>query len=99
MAKRTVTTRRRRPESMPYQHEAGRCLHILRELSSFIYDEMPDEICRQIRRHLGACPRCEEFVVSLRQTVSLCRQTQAPVLSPHDRAQMREKILAAAHPR
>ena len=99
MTKRAVTTRRRRSESPPHQHEAGRCLHILRELSAFIDDELPDEICGQIRRHLGACPHCEEFVASLRQTVSLCRRAQAPVLSPNDRAQMREKILAAARPR
>ena len=96
MAKRAVTTRRRRPESTPHRHEAGRCLHILRELSAFIDDELSDDICGQIRRHLGACPRCEEFVASLRQTVSLCQRSPAPALSPDDRAQMREKILAAA---
>jgi len=99
MVKRAVTKQRRRPEDTSHRHEAGRCLHILRELSAFIDDELSHDICGEIRRHLGACPRCEEFVASLRQTVSLCRRSPAPVLSPNDRARMREKILAAARAR
>jgi len=99
MAKRAVTKRRKRPEVTPHRHEAGRCLHILRELSAFIDDELSDGICGEIRKHLGACPRCEEFVASLRQTVSLCRRSPAPALSPGDRARMREKILEAARAR
>lgn len=99
MAKRAVTKRRRRPVHTPHRHETGRCLRILRELSAFIDDELSGDICGEIRRHLGSCPRCEEFVASLRQTVSLCRQRPAPTLSADDRAQMREKILAAAQAR
>lgn len=99
MAKHAVTTRRRRPQNTSHRHETGRCLHILRKLSEFIDDELSDNICGEIRRHLGACPRCEEFVASLRQTVSLCRRSPAPALSRTDRALMREKILAAAHAR
>lgn len=99
MAKRAVTTGRKRPERTPHRHQAGRCLHILRELSAFIDDELSTDICGEIRRHLGACPRCEEFVASLRQTVALCRRSPAPALSSVDRARMREKILAAARAR
>lgn len=99
MAKRPTAKRQRRPESTPHQHEAGRCLHILRELSAFIDDELSGDICGEIRRHLGACPRCEEFVASLRQTVSLCRQSLSPALSSDERVRMREKILAAARAR
>jgi anti-sigma factor RsiW len=99
MGKRAVTKRQSRPESKSHQHQAGRCLHILRELSALIDDELSEDICGEIRRHLGACPRCEEFVASLRQTVSLCRRSPAPTLSPDDRAQMRVKILAAARAR
>ena len=99
MAKRAATKQRRRPDDTPHRHEAGRCLHILRELSAFIDDELSDDICGEIRRHVGACPRCEEFVASLRQTVSLCRRSPGPALSPDDRARMREKILEAARAR
>lgn len=99
MEKRAAPKRRRRPAAKPHRHEEGRCLHILRELSAFIDDDLSNDICGEIRRHIGACPRCEEFVASLRQTVSLCRRSPAPALSSDDRARMREKILAAARAR
>ena len=96
MAKRPASKRRSQPAAESHQHGAGRCLHILRELSAFIDDELSDDICLEVRRHLGACPHCEDFIASLRQTVSLCRRSPTPTLSPDDRARMREKILKAA---
>jgi anti-sigma factor RsiW len=99
MAKRPAPKRPRHPEAKPHRHEPGRCLRILRALSAFIDDELPNDVCVEIRRHLGACPRCEDFVTSLRQTVLLCRRSPAPDLSANDRAQMREKILTAARRR
>jgi len=99
MAKRPSQKQNTDHDSTPHRHETGRCLHILRELSAFIDDELPEDLCGEIRRHLGACPHCEDFVASLRQTVLLCRQTPAPVLSASDRARMREHILKAARTR
>ena len=99
MEKRRPPERKTRPASKPHHHESGRCLHILRELSAFIDDELSKDICLELRRHLGACPRCEDFVDSLRQTVLLCRQRPSPVLSATDRARMRERILEAARSR
>ncbi|MBH0176370.1 MAG: hypothetical protein HP491_00515 [Nitrospira sp.] len=99
MGKSAAPKQRRRPAAVPHQHGAGRCLDILRELSGFIDDELPGDICLQIRRHLGDCPHCEEFVASLRQTVSLCRRNPTPALSANERALMREKILNAARSR
>ncbi|HEX5647216.1 MAG TPA: zf-HC2 domain-containing protein [Nitrospira sp.] len=99
MAKRATPKRRRLPAAKPHRHAAGRCLHILRELSAFIDDELSDDICGEIRRHVGGCPRCEEFVASLRQTVALCRKSPTPALSSIDRARMREQILTAARAR
>ena len=99
MGKRPTMQQDHHPESEPHRHEPGRCLHILRELSAFIDDELPKNVCAEIRRHLGACPHCEDFVASLRQTISLCRRRPAPALSASDRAQMREQILEAARAR
>ena len=84
-----------------HQHDHGKskCLNILRQLSAYIDDEVTGDICQEIRRHLGACPNCEIFVSSLRQTVSLCRHRPAPSLSSADRSVMREKILKAAQTR
>jgi anti-sigma factor RsiW len=74
-------------------HGKARCLRILRRLSAYIDDELSGDICEEIRRHLGACPNCETFVTSLRQTVSLCRHSPSPTLSAASRAVMRKKIL------
>ena len=48
------------------------------ELSAYIDDELPEDICAEFRRHLGACPNCEVFIASLRDTVKLCRQHEPP---------------------
>jgi anti-sigma factor RsiW len=81
-------------------HEPGerRCLDILRQLSAYIDDELPEEICTELRRHLGACPNCEVFIASLRDTVKLCRQHQPPPLSTYERARLRQEILRAGNP-
>lgn len=96
MAKRGAPRQSKRRSRRPRPHKKGRCLHILRELSAYIDDELPGDICQEIRRHLGACPKCEDFVASLRQTVSLCRHSPASALTPADRALMRRKILKTA---
>jgi anti-sigma factor RsiW len=98
MAKRSASKRQRQAPTTRHRHPGGkvRCLRILRQLSAYIDDELSASICREIRRHLGACPNCETFVTSLRQTVSLCRHSSAPTLSAADRALMREKILKTA---
>jgi anti-sigma factor RsiW len=90
------TSKRQRPSSSTPKrqaHRKDRCLRILRQLSAYIDDELSTNICQEIRRHLGACPNCETFVMSLRQTVLLCRHSPSPTLSTADRALMRDKIL------
>ena len=82
----------------PHDADGRRCLDILRQLSAYIDDELPEDICAELRRHLGACPNCEVFVASLRDTVKLCQQHQPPPLSTYDRAQLRQEILRAWKP-
>jgi anti-sigma factor RsiW len=79
-----------------HSHASGSCLNILRQLSAYIDDELPSQICRELRLHLGACPNCEVFVASLRDTITLCRHRPTPPLSPSDRAAIRHEILLAA---
>lgn len=96
MTKRAVQRRQVPSEPTSHTHGKNRCLRILRALSAFIDDELSNDVCVEVRRHLGNCPNCEEFVASLRQTVSLCRHSPVPTLSATDRARMRENILSAA---
>ena len=59
-------------------HSKADCLKILRGLSAYLDDELAGDVCREIRKHLGACPNCEGFLDSLRQTVTLCRHVEPP---------------------
>jgi len=77
----------------------GHCMDLLRQLSAYIDDELPSDICQEIRRHLGACPNCEVFVASLQHTVTLCRHRPAPQLTSVERMNMRHAILDAANAR
>jgi anti-sigma factor RsiW len=83
-----------------HRHEPGarRCIDILRQLSAYIDDELPEDICAELRRHVGACPNCEVFIASLRDTVTLCRQHHPPPLSTYERARLRQGILRAWKP-
>jgi len=96
--KKSGRTRTRRAGKMtPHpDHGPGRCLNILKQLSAYIDDELPSEICGELRRHLGACPNCEVFVASLRDTVTLCRHRPTPPLSASDRATLRLNIIQAS---
>ena len=90
--------RKERSRSSPHRHQPGegRCLDILKRLSAYIDDELPSDICAELRRHLGACPNCEVFIASLRETVQLCRHQQTPSLSAQERAMLRQEILQAS---
>ena len=96
MAKRVAGKRPKKATGHHHERGKGRCLRILRELSAYIDDELSGTICGEIRRHLGACPNCEDFIASLRQTVALCRHKPVPPLLAAERARMREAILLAA---
>lgn len=86
-----------RSSSHRHQPGEGRCLDILRQLSAYIDDELPSDICAELRRHVGACPNCEVFIASLQDTVKLCRNHQTPPLSAQERALMRQEILQASN--
>jgi anti-sigma factor RsiW len=86
----------RRPVHDHQGHSKARCLRILKNLSAYLDDDLSTSICGEIRKHLGACPNCEIFVESLRQTVGLCRHHQPSPLSAADKQALRRDILRAA---
>lgn len=71
-------------------------------LSEYLDMSLPVESCADLEEHLKDCPPCIEFLNSLRQTVSLCKDCEpaerpAPLSDP-SRDQLREayqKALAA----
>lgn len=94
--KKSTRAGQSRSSSHRHQPGEGRCLDILRQLSAYIDDELPSDICAELRRHMGACPNCEVFVASLRDTVKLCGNHQIPPLSAQERALIRQEILQAS---
>lgn len=76
-------------------HSKAHCLKILRRLSDYIDADVTTEACKEIRKHLGACPNCEVFLTSLRQTVSLCRHIESRPLSPALKSRIRRSVLHA----
>ena len=99
MTKKKTAAPKKRSGPSSHTHGQGHCIDLLRQLSAYIDDELPADICREIRRHLGTCPNCEVFIASLQQTVTLCRHRPAPQLTSVDRMNMRRAILDAAHAR
>ncbi len=95
MRSRTVPTRKN-PQHQRQGHGKAHCLKILKQLSAYLDDDLPREICEEIRRHLGACPNCEEFITSLRQTITLCRHHPVRPLSPTAKVRLRRQILKVA---
>ncbi len=93
MKTKSATRRRRSPSRGQHRHSKAHCLKILRRLSDYLDDELPGNICREIRKHLGACPRCEIFLTSLKQTVNLCRHNPTRPLSAAAKTSLRRKIL------
>jgi len=87
------------PSSHDHTHGQAHCVALLRQLSAYIDDELASDVCKEIRRHLGACPNCEVFIASLQHTVTLCRHRPAPQLTSADRMDMRRAILEAANAR
>lgn len=98
MTKTKTTTTKKRSTPSPHRHKPGKghCLDLLRQLSAYLDNELPADICREIRTHLGACPNCEVFILSLQQTVILCRHRPVPPLKSADRIAMRRAILLTA---
>ena len=99
MTKKKTTTPRKqsKPSTHGHSHRQGDCVNLLRQLSAYIDDELPSDVCTEIRRHMGACPNCEVFIASLQHTVTLCRHRTTPPLTSADRKNMRRAILDAAN--
>jgi anti-sigma factor RsiW len=88
-----VPTRPGTREPVHTGHSKRHCLRILQQLSAYLDEELSGSVCAEIRAHLGACPNCEVFLDSLRQTIGLCRCHAPHPLSATARAALRRQIL------
>ena len=65
------------------------CHYLLETLSEFINDDLGEELCAEIERHMADCENCRIVVDTLRKTVNLYRATQETVAMPND---VRERL-------
>ena len=85
----------KRNTSQGHRHTKAGCIKILQRLSAYLDDELTTDLCKEVRAHMGVCPKCEVFLDSLRQTISLCRHFEASSLSPSKKLQLRREIQKA----
>lgn len=82
-------------------HDALECSEVFELLSDYLDGSLAPEDCERVRRHIHDCAPCVEFLESLRQSVSLCREygsieRPAP-LSPDVRERLMELYRRATH--
>ena len=65
------------------------CRHLLSLLSDYVDDELGDELCEELERHLSGCKDCQIVVDTLRKTISLVHTSAAPPPVPSD---VRERL-------
>ena len=88
-------TPRTQGKTAKHRHSKKECRKLLGHLSAYLDGELKETLCAKIRRHADLCRKCEQFIASLRQTVSLCRHTRPTPLSPAAKARLRRAILEA----
>jgi len=71
------------------------CKAIFALLSDYLDRELPDELCRDIDRHIADCPPCVSFVESLRKTIELCRSAKELDAPPPLAESARRELFAA----
>lgn len=77
----------------PNPLSATYCKTLLQRLSDYLDDDLPTDVCQQIRVHLGACPNCERFAATLRQSILLCRHAAPTALSEPEKDSLHQTIL------
>lgn len=64
---------------------------IFKNVCNFIDGELDEVTCAELKKHLAACPRCRIYVDSVRQTIVLYQEKDAPKQMP---ASSRQRLYA-----
>ena len=70
------------------------CNDVFARLSEYLDQELPDDLCEQIEKHIAGCAPCVQFGESLKKSVEACRRlssgADSPPISDSQREQLRE---------
>jgi RNA polymerase sigma-70 factor (ECF subfamily) len=70
------------PRSEAEPAPSATCPDVLTLFSKHLEDEISQDLCEQMERHLAACERCRGVCDSLKRTLSLCRTSGASAAVP-----------------
>lgn len=73
-----------------HRHDKGRCKEVFARLSEYMDGELPEELCAEFDGHMEGCPPCQECLESLRKTVRLVEEQEAPAMPEDVRRAIRE---------
>jgi anti-sigma factor RsiW len=58
-------------------HDHQQCRAFFEKLSEYIDDELDQDTCEKIEKHLQDCQPCQACLATLQQTVALCREMKS----------------------
>jgi len=58
------------------QHNHRHCLELFKRLSEYIDDELDEQTCEEIERHVRECTLCRVCLETLKRSVDICRHTE-----------------------
>ncbi len=73
------------------------CRELFARLSEYVDDELSEELCTEIQRHLADCAPCVNFAHTLRTTAELCRRLPSRPIPPEVAAEL-HAILSREYP-
>jgi RNA polymerase sigma-70 factor, ECF subfamily len=79
---------------------AGDCPDVVSLFSRHLEGEISTDVCAEMERHLGACPRCRARCDTLQRTLVLCKSAPAPSVPEPVQRSVREALrrFLASHP-
>jgi anti-sigma factor RsiW len=58
-------------------HDHEQCRALFEKLSEYIDQELDQDTCKLIEKHLKNCQPCQACLATLQQTVALCREMRS----------------------
>ena len=68
------------------------CRGYFEKISEFLDDELEDDICEKIKKHLHDCPECQNCFGSLKKTVALFHDYPREEVPEEVRKRLRNKL-------
>ena len=68
------------------------CEELLRRLTEYEDGVLPDEVCDELRHHLGQCDQCQSLKGDLEALARICSSCSTPRMPEEVRRRLAERI-------